>query len=243
MEQALKKYVQERKLSMAVVDLCGSQTPIIDIAYDYGFEYPEVFSRSFKRYFGMSPKEARGHSTDLRWAKKIRKPAKLIEREFVNKKGQLSVKTSIEERTFNIYGIKTTVDQTSDTSKAKLRTRGTEFINMSRTIHGLKPKKHVSIIKCLGDDAHFEVLFGREAESTDTSEDICKNLILKTIEPTRFAVFTYLNDIYDVEGVFIDDLFRWIAIQDYTLKDMGFGVIFEYQDENPAPVTCWIPIE
>lgn len=48
-------YVRMRKLQFAFTALQNSKT-ILEVAYQYGFESHEGFSRSFKRFFGFSPK-------------------------------------------------------------------------------------------------------------------------------------------------------------------------------------------
>ena len=50
--KSLKQYVLGRKLTMALDRLNNTNDPIINIAMDFGFEYPEVFSRAFKKQFG-----------------------------------------------------------------------------------------------------------------------------------------------------------------------------------------------
>ena len=44
-----------RKLQFAFSSLQKSKT-ILEVAYQYGFESHEGFTRSFKRFFGFSPK-------------------------------------------------------------------------------------------------------------------------------------------------------------------------------------------
>lgn len=234
-----KKYIQERKLTLAAEALAGGETSVLNTALDFGFEYPEVFSRSFKKHFGFSPSELKQGSVSDSYEISKRSPAKLIEREFVNTKGQLSVRADITERAFSLYGLSTIVDQGNDASKDALRETGLKFIKESREISGVDKDKYVSVIKCMGDDVHYNVMFAREAVDGESPAWLMK----RNIEHSRFAVFTYLNDIYDIEGVFIDDLFRWIAINEYTLKDIGVGVIIEYLDSGEIPVNCWIPIE
>lgn len=54
-----KKYIRSRRLSMASHRLVNSDERIIDIALLSGYETPEAFSRSFKKYYGLSPQQYR----------------------------------------------------------------------------------------------------------------------------------------------------------------------------------------
>ncbi|OAB38702.1 hypothetical protein PMSD_06720 [Paenibacillus macquariensis subsp. defensor] len=53
--QTLGQYILSRKLTEAAMQLWEEQSKIVEIAYAYGFESHETFSRAFKNRFGMSP--------------------------------------------------------------------------------------------------------------------------------------------------------------------------------------------
>lgn len=52
-------YLIRRRLSEAALELARSDKKIIDLALEYVFHSPEVFSRAFKRMFGVQPSEYR----------------------------------------------------------------------------------------------------------------------------------------------------------------------------------------
>src|SRR5690606_34277089 len=55
----VKEYVAKRRLSLAAMALVSTDMRVIDIALAHEFESHEVFSRAFKRAFGMTPSEFR----------------------------------------------------------------------------------------------------------------------------------------------------------------------------------------
>lgn len=59
-------YIRERRLSLAAKDVVSSKLKIIDIAYKYGYETPEAFTKAFKRLHGISPSEARKNRKNLK---------------------------------------------------------------------------------------------------------------------------------------------------------------------------------
>lgn len=59
-------YIRERRLSLATKDVVSSELKIIDIAYKYGYETPEAFTKAFKRLHGISPSEARKNKKNLK---------------------------------------------------------------------------------------------------------------------------------------------------------------------------------
>ena len=52
-------YLMRRRLSESARELIGTDKKIIEIAFDYQFNSPEVFARAFKRMFGMQPNQWR----------------------------------------------------------------------------------------------------------------------------------------------------------------------------------------
>lgn len=52
-------YILRRRMSMAARDLIDSDKSITSIAFEYGFESHDVFTRAFTRVYGMSPNKYR----------------------------------------------------------------------------------------------------------------------------------------------------------------------------------------
>ncbi|PKM50988.1 MAG: hypothetical protein CVV02_08625 [Firmicutes bacterium HGW-Firmicutes-7] len=59
-----------------------------NVAYDYGFEYPEVFSRAFKKHYGITPIESRKLNLNIDKENK----ARVVERDLFNYGGGIAVK-------------------------------------------------------------------------------------------------------------------------------------------------------
>ena len=55
----LGDYIRMRRLSLAAEDLMRTGDKVIDIAYRYGYDTPESFSRAFARFHGVTPTGAR----------------------------------------------------------------------------------------------------------------------------------------------------------------------------------------
>lgn len=58
-------YVLKRKLYFAARELVTSKAKIVDIAFLYGFESHDAFSRAFKRVYGVTPSEFRKYGFNL----------------------------------------------------------------------------------------------------------------------------------------------------------------------------------
>lgn len=57
---SIGEYIRNRKLSLAANDLMLGKK-VIDIAYEYGYETPEAFSKAFKRFHGFNPSEIKNN--------------------------------------------------------------------------------------------------------------------------------------------------------------------------------------
>ncbi|MDD6328128.1 MAG: effector binding domain-containing protein [Eubacteriales bacterium] len=56
---SMSTYVRNRRLYLAALDLKNTDDKIIDIAFKYGFETPESFTKAFTRFHGANPSQIR----------------------------------------------------------------------------------------------------------------------------------------------------------------------------------------
>jgi len=54
-KQPLGSYIRSRKLTASLENLLNTDSTLVNIALDYGFEYEQSYLRSFKREFGVTP--------------------------------------------------------------------------------------------------------------------------------------------------------------------------------------------
>jgi len=54
-EQSLAGYIRSRKLVESLSDLLSTDTKLIYIAFEYGFDYEQSYIRAFKREYGKTP--------------------------------------------------------------------------------------------------------------------------------------------------------------------------------------------
>lgn len=62
----LSEYIRRRRMTMAAVDLQGSDAKVIDIALKYGYDSPTAFNRAFQRLHGIAPSHAKIDGIDLK---------------------------------------------------------------------------------------------------------------------------------------------------------------------------------
>ncbi len=64
--ETVKSYIMRRRLECAAVELKVSKKNISEIAYEYGFESHDVFTRAFSRAYNMSPSKFRIRDVEVR---------------------------------------------------------------------------------------------------------------------------------------------------------------------------------
>lgn len=93
------EYLRRRRLSLAAQELSNTDHKIIDLAYKYGYDTPEAFSKAFRRQHGITPSEARKNIGKLNCYNRL-----VIQ---VNLKGAEPMRYKIVERdSFKVAGIK-----------------------------------------------------------------------------------------------------------------------------------------
>ena len=59
------EYIRKRRLTLAAMELQKTDISVIDVAYKYGYESPESFSKAFSRFHGVTPRQAKRKGTKL----------------------------------------------------------------------------------------------------------------------------------------------------------------------------------
>ncbi|MGP4041245.1 AraC family transcriptional regulator [Gracilibacillus sp. D59] len=62
----VSEYIRNRRITVAAQELINSRSKVIDVAWKYGYESPESFTKAFRRIHGTTPSEARKKSQSLK---------------------------------------------------------------------------------------------------------------------------------------------------------------------------------
>ncbi|OEH94238.1 AraC family transcriptional regulator [Bacillus solimangrovi] len=60
------EYIRRRRLTLAAKELASTNSKVIDVAYKYGYDSPESFTKAFRKQHGITPRQARNHSGRLK---------------------------------------------------------------------------------------------------------------------------------------------------------------------------------
>jgi AraC family transcriptional regulator len=235
----LKQYILGRKLTKAMEQLKSTTQPIIDIALDLGFEYPEVFSRAFKKQFGLSPACFREGQSSLKGIQKV----SIVERDIINYRGVLALKGStILLDDLMLKGISVSANTYTSDFEQNLRSKTEGFIMDSAVDISLAQDTFYTVVSCNGEDnEEYTVFCGRKP--VGVSQTMC---LQERIVPHGWYVsFKYQGDMFNIREAFIDDLYRWIMVKEAELNPNGIGMLNIYENSYPqnSSVQILIPVK
>jgi len=233
-----KQYILGRKLTMASEVLINSNDSIIDVALDFGFQYPEVFSRAFKKQFGISPKVFRRERMEINKVEK----AVVIPRNLVNYNGGVTLKaTYIKIEDIRLQGVSEIIDIYDYGFERKLYNSARLFLDETRNNKHLKQDRFYNLVNCNGEGSStYTSYFGKEI----IGDSECYGMTERVIHKSSFASFIYKGKMSKIRKTFEDDLFRWIALKEIKLNPIGIGLISIY-DKNyyeSGQLTLLIPV-
>lgn len=60
------EYIRNRRLYLAALDVVKNEEKIIDLAYKYGYDTPESFTKAFSRFHGIPPMQIKGQAYKIK---------------------------------------------------------------------------------------------------------------------------------------------------------------------------------
>ena len=62
----LGEYIRSRRLTLAGTELASGREKVIDVAFKYGYDTPESFTKAFQKFHGITPSQARSNGAMLK---------------------------------------------------------------------------------------------------------------------------------------------------------------------------------
>ena len=249
----LGEYIRNRRLSLAGVELARGNGKVIDVAYKYGYETPESFSKSFQKFHGITPSQARRNGANLKSF------------------SRLSIKVSLEGGSIMNYRIEekpamlltgykrrftgSPNDKQDQDHNFACETRLEQYI-----LEGMC-REHETVYQILtnfdadGYDFYYAYLFPKWAldDIKDIPYDIASRFENVSIPAGEYIVFETERCKFPTAKM--DELRKkafseWLPISGYELREAPeIGVIHWFWDENNEKLNnsryceIWIPIK
>lgn len=235
----LKQYILGRKLSKAMELLTETERSILTITYDLGFDYPESFSRAFKKQYGIAPSQFREGSSVLEGIPK----AHLIERDIINYRGVLALKGKcIFMEELILIGISTDTNVKDEDFQDKLASRTQSFLTTTEGMTSMCRDMFYTVVNCRGEEnGDYTVFCGKKPTEGELPEGYQK----RRIPGGWYVSFQYLGDMFDIKDTFIDELYRWVMVKEAKLKPNGIGMLNIYDKDylRNQSIEILVPIE
>lgn len=233
----ISEYIRNRKLTLAGNDLINTNEKIIDIAFKYGYESPDSFTKAFTRFHGSTPNSIRRNGATI----KEFAPLKIN----IDLKGGYTMEYKIEEKeSFKVIGL------------SKVMKYETAYEEVPKLWQSFFVKKELSSIctkyginidtKMNGNE--FEYLI---CDDYSSDKEVPKDVIIKEIPKHTWAIFSCIGRSDKSVAETNEKIFKeWLpSSSNYEIAD-GYNVEMysnpaDYpngtQDENYY-CEIWIPI-
>jgi AraC family transcriptional regulator len=226
--ESVAEYIRKRRLSEASQLLRASDLPILQIATQFGFESQEVFTRAFKKMFGLTPGRYRALREIAPYPDKLKATMEMLE----HLQGGITMEPRIVTRDAErVIGMGGAFEQGAHQAIGKLWDRflpRKEEIDNSRPYAvGLCTPKHPDIATNAADQ--FVYIAGVPvADSTPAP----KGMVACELTGGRYAVFTHKGPIADISHTLNYIWGTWLAKGEYEHRD---APDFELYDDRFNP--------
>lgn len=235
----VKEYVRKRKLSNAMFDVVTSKRNITEIAFDYGFESHETFTRSFKLAYGAPPSSFRKTQVEPNLYEKINLLSKNNENGVIILKPEIICK---DERL--LLGIARKINQSENIKFGILSKVKNEFVEMVNAIENrVNTELYYAVydydpedISKEDDEINYTYFYCVEVSEY---KNIPAGMVKKVLPQAKYAIFNYdtknntLNgetlsqSIYDyIDGIWLPNSgFELAETPDYeVINENGFCI-------------------
>ncbi|TCZ79487.1 AraC family transcriptional regulator [Paenibacillus albiflavus] len=229
----LGEYVRKRKLTLAAQELAVSSVKVVDLAFKYGYDSPEAFSKAFRKIHGIAPSEARQAGVSLKAFPRVSFQFDAlgedeIEYRIVQKEAFTVVGKSAEINCGNegrtrqwFWG-----ESLADGTLSNLSALGTDTPLLGMT---------------LNFDEEFTYMIGREAGP----DSLMDGLVLYTIPTSTWAVFPCDGSIPDaIQNGFRKIYQMWFPATDFEHAGLPEIEVYLPGNSQAEDYRCeaWVPI-
>lgn len=238
---SVKEYLRRRRMTLAAQELTSNDCKIIDLAYKYGYDTPEAFSKAFRKHHGMTPSEVRKGSRNLKSYNSL-----IIH---VNLKGAEPMNYRLMERdAFQIVGVKNSFECGEAFNQSKEIGRFWAQVGQDGTIDRLLSLNNGQISGLIGATVKYnaennEMEYWVGTEYKGTTPD---GLAGYEVSSAKWAIFEAVGPVADVVPKTWKKIYsEWFPSNAY---EHGSAPSLEvYKSPDPTSPTAkteiWVPVK
>ncbi|WP_096187688.1 AraC family transcriptional regulator [Evansella halocellulosilytica] len=244
---SVKDYIKRRRLTYAAFELNETDKRMIDIAYDYGYESQEAFTRAFKQLFSVLPGKYRKTSPYLDFID----PYQLIDIFDSDTDHHKLQPKKVCRGPFHVVGIELSnlhipgSPNRNDTTEMDIPTLWEYFHSRVNEVEGrINPFISYGIGRPLKDGSHFTYTACVEVESSNVS--IPDGFVNFDVSGGTYAAFQHKGSAENISKLGNYIYGSWIPSSNYHVN---FGVEIEVYDErneqkdDHISTEIWVPVK
>ncbi|QDQ03422.1 AraC family transcriptional regulator [Lysinibacillus fusiformis] len=241
-DMSMADYMRRRRLTLAAQELMNTDYKIIDLAYKYGYDSPEAFTKAFRKQHNVTPREARKQQGPLQSYNRL-----VIQ---VSLKGAEPMKYKIvEKEKFQVVGVKRTYNCQNGENTQGIPLFWDEMNNkgMDDVLFKLNNGEIKGVLGvCVPHKDHKENNLVDYWIATDHAGDSPDNLLTMEVPAAKWVVFEVHGPMPDaMQNTWKQIYAEWFPSNPY--EPAGSAELEVYSDENPSSPDLyseiWIPIK
>ncbi|TEB10411.1 Right origin-binding protein [Pelotomaculum sp. FP] len=225
--QTVKSYVLGRKLSEAAIALKNTDYKVVDIAFRYGFNSHEQFTRNFLKMFHVTPNRYRKENVSVPLMDRI----DVLERDFRNVKKDVVIDYFCRElKEIKLLG-KDVLFHPEDVNEVTEVFRMVISFKEEFIIRGTAGRLFSVVRADRGDPSRIYCFVGIAAEEYWGDRS---GLADRSIPASKYAVFKYPGKMGLIFHTVMKDLYKWLDVTGLEIN-VGAGIdMFELFPEDYA---------
>ncbi len=234
--ESLKDYIRKRRLSDAAIELCISKKCLIDIAFEYGFNSQETFTRAFSKLFGITPGRYRALKKNIVLFEKVNAYQKMMSN---LEKGNSSEPKIVLNNEILVIGLMQIVkpgDKSIHKLWRDLNSRKSEIVNAVKPNYMLGLSEYMPDITDESEFVYFACI------EVDDLCNIPQGMKTKVICPSKYAVFSHKGPIEELKKTYNYIYGAWLPYSGYELAELDTIELY-YPYNNTSMLDIYIPIK
>lgn len=241
-DMSIADYIRRRRLTLAAQELINTDSKVIDIAYKYGYDSPEAFTKAFRKQHNVTPSEVRKQQGPLQSYNRL-----IIQ---VTLKGAEPMKYNIvEKEKFQVVGVKRTYNcQTGENLQGipqfwnELNGQGMD--EQLFTLNNGQIKGVLGV--CVPDENYKDNSLIDYWIATNHIGEVPENMLAMEVPAFKWVVFEVRGPMPDaMQNAWKKIFSEWFPSNPY--EPAGTAELEVYTDEDPTSENLyseiWIPIK
>ncbi|MGE7839250.1 AraC family transcriptional regulator [Lysinibacillus sp. NPDC093712] len=241
-DMSIADYIRRRRLTLAAQELINTDIKVIDLAFKYGYDSPEAFTKAFRKQHNVTPSEARKQQGPLQSYNRL-----VIQ---VSLKGAEPMKYNIvEKEKFQVVGVKRTYNCQKGENLQGIPLFWDEVNRqgMDEQLFALNDGQIKGVLGvCVPDENYKENNLMDYWIGTEHVGDVPENLLAMEVPASKWVVFEVHGPMPDaMQNAWKQIFSEWFPSNPY--EPAGTPELEVYTDEDPTSENLyseiWIPIK